>query len=397
MVFASHLKIISIKGTNSEVQVQFNNSIKEKDFSKYSINSGIYYDIKAELAVSKETFKLGKNSIKIAPNTKTITRIVIETKESENLYFNINNKRLTLSFKNNSATKIDSNKTNANNLESSNLNIANLFNSLDLKSINPSNKQDSTKIKDSTQQTDSTLKSAAQNNTQTNNNKNKIIVLDPGHGGKDCGASVGKICEKTITLNISKKTAEILKSRGYAVYTTRNSDKYISLTDRTKMANDKNADVFISIHANALDKKSKNYKSANGIETYFLSTARSERAKKVAELENKDDIEVMNYFSKLSFLNSINSQRLLASNKLAIDIQGGMLMNARNLHKGVIDGGVREGPFWVLAGALMPSILIEVGYMTNALELTRMQTKEYQNAIASGIADGIDGYFLKNF
>ena len=163
------------------------------------------------------------------------------------------------------------------------------------------------------------------------------------------------------------------------------------------MANDKNADIFISIHANALDKKAKNYKLANGIETYFLSTARSERARKVAEIENKDDIEIMNHFSKLSFLNSLNSQRLLASNKLAIDVQSGMLINARKLYKTTVDGGVREGPFWVLAGALMPSILIEVGYMTNENDLKRLQSKEYQNALAKGIADGIDGYFLKNF
>ena len=146
-----------------------------------------------------------------------------------------------------------------------------------------------------------------------------------------------------------------------------------------------------------MPKSSKNYSTTSGIETYFLSTARSERARKVAELENKDDIEVMNYFSKLSFLNSINSQRLLASNKLAIDVQYGMLVNTRKLYSKTIDGGVREGPFWVLVGALMPSILVEVGYMSNDDDLEKLQKKSYQEKLAIGIADGIDNYFLKNF
>lgn len=74
-----------------------------------------------------------------------------------------------------------------------------------------------------------------------------------------------------------------------------------------------------------------------------------------------------------------------------------MLINARKIYKKTLDGGVREGPFWVLAGALMPSVLIEVGYMTNDTDLKRLQIPDYQNALARGIADGIDGYFLKNF
>ncbi len=176
---------------------------------------------------------------------------------------------------------------------------------------------------------------------------------------------------------------------------TRKSDSYINLKDRTEFANAKNADLFISIHANSIPKNSPT--NPQGVETYFLSTARSERARKVAEQENQDDVKVMDYFSKLSFLNSLNSQRLITSNKLAIDIQFGILSQLRRTYKHVVDGGVREGPFWVLAGALMPSVLIEIGYNSNPAESKRIQNKAYQQNLAKGIANGIDSFVSKNF
>lgn len=388
LLFAAPLKIVSLKQQTNTIEIRFDKNIKQSDFKKYTIKSGIYYDINAELTLKKRTFKLNNNFITIAQNNKNISRIVIESKNPKTLTFRINKNILYLGFSSMSkANAKTTTKSTPKNTESSE--IVSLFSSID--SQDKPTKKPPTNPKPITKNTESKDSKVIPKAT-----KSKTIVLDPGHGGKDCGAQVGKICEKSITLNISKKIQELLKSRGYTVYVTRSGDKYISLTDRTKFANDKGADVFISIHANALDKNSKNYKTTSGIETYFLSTARSERAKKVAELENKDDIEVMNYFSKLSFLNSINSQRLLASNKLAIDIQAKMLVNVRNVHSNTIDGGVREGPFWVLAGALMPSVLVEVGYMTNSDDLARLQTKEYQNIIAKGIADGIESYFLKN-
>lgn len=223
----------------------------------------------------------------------------------------------------------------------------------------------------------------------------KRIVIDAGHGGKDCGAiGVVKVCEKVITLDVAKLLEKELKKRGYIVYMTRSKDTYLGLRERTQYANAKNADLFISIHANSVPKRSS--KMANGIETYFLSTARSERAKNVAEKENKDDIDAMNYFSKLSYLNSMNTHRLIASNKLAIDIQSGMLRELKERYPKLIDGGVREGPFWVLAGALMPSVLIEIGYISHPTEGRRINHRDYQITLANGIADGIDGYFAKN-
>ncbi|MGL2739915.1 N-acetylmuramoyl-L-alanine amidase family protein [Helicobacter pylori] len=225
--------------------------------------------------------------------------------------------------------------------------------------------------------------------------KHKKIVLDAGHGGKDCGAmSANLVCEKDIVLEVVKFLHKELKKRGYSVLLTRDKDIYIDLVRRTELANKKSADLFISVHANSIPKHSTS--NAHGIETYFLSTARSERARKVAEQENKDDVNLMDYFSKSLLLNSLNTQRLIVSNKLAIDVQYGMLQSIRKNYPDVVDGGVREGPFWVLAGALMPSILIEIGYNSHAIESKRIQSKPYQKILAKGIADGIDSFFSKN-
>ncbi|GAA8339725.1 N-acetylmuramoyl-L-alanine amidase [Helicobacter pylori] len=230
---------------------------------------------------------------------------------------------------------------------------------------------------------------------KTKRKKHKKIVLDAGHGGKDCGAmSANLVCEKDIVLEVVKFLHKELKKRGYSVLLTRDKDIYIDLVARTELANKKSADLFISVHANSIPKHSTS--NAHGIETYFLSTARSERARKVAEQENKDDVNLMDYFSKSLLLNSLNTQRLIVSNKLAIDVQYGMLQSIRKNYPDVVDGGVREGPFWVLAGALMPSILIEIGYNSHAIESRRIQSKPYQKILAKGIADGIDSFFSKN-
>ncbi len=230
---------------------------------------------------------------------------------------------------------------------------------------------------------------------KTKRKKHKKIVLDAGHGGKDCGAmSANLVCEKDIVLEVVKFLHKELKKRGYSVLLTRDKDVYIDLVARTELANRKSADLFISVHANSIPKHSTS--NAHGIETYFLSTARSERARKVAEQENKDDVNLMDYFSKSLLLNSLNTQRLIVSNKLAIDVQYGMLQSVRKNYPDVVDGGVREGPFWVLAGVLMPSILIEIGYNSHAIESKRIQSKPYQKILAKGIADGIDSFFSKN-
>jgi N-acetylmuramoyl-L-alanine amidase len=222
--------------------------------------------------------------------------------------------------------------------------------------------------------------------------RDKVIVIDAGHGGKDPGA-VGyrKYREKIVVMQISKHVRSILKSRGYKVHMTRERDKFVKLSKRTKYANKRNADIFISIHANAVDKK--NAKKVHGIETYFLAKSRSDRAKRVAAKENSADLSDMNFYGKQSFLNMINSHNKIASNKLAIDIQRGMLGSLKKKYKHVKDGGVREGPFWVLVGAQMPSVLVEVGFITHPREAKRLVSTAYQKQMARGIANGIERYF----
>lgn len=230
---------------------------------------------------------------------------------------------------------------------------------------------------------------------QSIKNINKTIVIDAGHGGDDVGAvGPNKEYEKVINLEVAKYLDNILKQRGYKVYLTRSTDKFIKVMDRTILANEKNADLFISIHTNSMPKEKAS--STSGIETFFLSPARSERAKKVAALENKDDIREMSESSKNVFLESLNRPRITASHKFAIDVQSGLLQAARTKYKDVRDTGVKEGPFWVLVGAQMPSILIELGFISHPVESKRLYQKDYQQLLANGIANGIDSYFLKN-
>lgn len=226
------------------------------------------------------------------------------------------------------------------------------------------------------------------------NASSKTIVIDPGHGGSDPGAQNGALQEKTAVLSVSKKLGERLKKRGYKVFYTRTNDTFLDLRPRTKFANDKMADLFLSIHANAAP-NAKRAKEMEGIETFFLSPARSERSKNAAALENKSDIEEMNYFSQQTFLNVLNREKIIASNKLGIDMQREILASVRKRYT-VSDGGVREAPFWVLVGALMPAVLIEIGYITHETEGKRLFEEDYQDALADGIASGVDAYFAKN-
>ena len=225
--------------------------------------------------------------------------------------------------------------------------------------------------------------------------RNKIIVIDAGHGGKDPGAiGYRKYREKVIVLSIARELKNILRSRGYKVYMTREGDHFIKLRNRTKYANKKNADIFISIHANAVGRK--DAKKVCGLECYFLSTSRSSRAKKVAAMENSADLDEMDYYGKQSFLNTINSHNIVASNKLAIDLQRGALATLKSRYKNVKDAGVREGPFWVLVGAQMPSVLVEVGFITHPEEAKKLVNRKYQKTMAQGLANGVERYFINN-
>lgn len=360
LVFCSDLKILKIVpfGTDN-LKIVFNRTISQNDFTfkKLEGNKSMIEVRAVLIPYPRKVFNFpSKNQVVIGQNTPKIVRIVLLNNGKKSYDISFVEQTLYLKLLDN--TKNPSQKK--------------FFLQQEKRQVAPQKQEQISKV------------------------RKYRIVIDPGHGGKDCGATaVTKVCEKTIVLSVAKKLEEELKKKGYQVFMTRDKDVYIDLKKRTEMANTKNADLFISIHANSVPKTSNS--NSQGVETYFLSTARSERARDVAEQENKGDVETMGYFSKLSFLNTLNSHRLIASNKLAIDIQVGILRELKKNYNNVIDGGVREGPFWVLAGALMPSVLIEIGYVSNEVEARRLNTKEYQQYLAAGIANGVDGFIAKNF
>jgi N-acetylmuramoyl-L-alanine amidase len=229
-------------------------------------------------------------------------------------------------------------------------------------------------------------------NTTIKHKIGKIIVIDPGHGGKDPGG-IGEygIKEKNIVLPVAKYLKYELNKRGYKVYLTRYTDKFITLKNRTKFANKKHADIFISLHCNISPKHSDVY----GVETYFLSPARSSRAKRVAKLENSA-IGNLHSTTQNILLNFLNKNRIIDSTKLSIDIQKSLIYNLKKQYQNIRDGGVRPAPFWVLVGTNMPAILIEMGYLSNKMEAKRLNSKTYQKKLAKYIADGIENYFRKN-
>nr|WP_317403727.1 N-acetylmuramoyl-L-alanine amidase [uncultured Helicobacter sp.] len=350
-----------------------------------------FIDFEANLTIPKRNFIFKDNStLQVAQNTPQIVRIVINTqpksqyeiiKEKENLYIFIKSKDISSS----TATQTTAQQTTA----------AQKSNQTPQTQKTTDTKTESTQSKDKPKNDEVVIKENISTTKKGKIGAGKKIVVDAGHGGKDCGTkSVEGICEKLIVLEVAKLLTQELKNRGYVVYMTRNSDVYIDLRKRTEFANGKNADLFVSIHANSMPKDSP--KTPKGVETYFLSPARSERAEQVAKAENQGDIETMSHFATKSFLNTISSFHLVASHKLAIEIQSGILNIVRQTHN-THDGAVREGPFWVLAGALMPSVLIEIGYASHKDEGKLIAKKEYQKLLAKGIADGIDGYFLRNY
>ncbi len=221
---------------------------------------------------------------------------------------------------------------------------------------------------------------------------NKIIIIDPGHGGKDGGTSSKRgIKEKNIVLRVSKYLRGYLQDKGFKVYLTRSNDKYVDLRKRTKIANRKKADLFISIHANSTRNR-----RTTGIETYFLSTSRSKKAKNVALRENSLGVKSLGALSKNVLLNVVNRKKIVASNKLAIDIQRNLLVHTSKNGYSAKDHGVRGGPFWVLVGARMPNVLIELGYLSNTREANKLNTRAYQKILARGISMGIESYLEKN-
>jgi N-acetylmuramoyl-L-alanine amidase len=217
-----------------------------------------------------------------------------------------------------------------------------------------------------------------------------LIVVDAGHGGKDQGAKSAKgIHEKDVNLTIARHVKTILVNRfKYRVVMTRKNDTFIPLKERSAIANNRNADLFVSIHANAAKRK-----SAHGIETYFLGTSNNDRALATAARENgelvhsvKDD-KVQEILASLITTTKIND-----SSRLAGTVQENLIKSSRKKFRDLKNLGVKEGPFYVLHGADMPSILVEVGFLTNRKEARMLSKPDYLYRLASSIAEGIHKY-----
>ncbi|NWF98171.1 MAG: N-acetylmuramoyl-L-alanine amidase [Nitrospirae bacterium] len=222
------------------------------------------------------------------------------------------------------------------------------------------------------------------------------IVIDPGHGGHDPGA-VGpkKLYEKNVVLDIALKLRKILqKNPMNEVFLTRESDIYLPLEERTAIANKKNADLFISIHANASPNR-----EARGVETYLLNWTDDEEAMKVAARENKISLRKMRAMKKqFDILETIKTD-LMRENKrdesvkLANYIQRSIISGVNEKYKNIIDHGVKQAMFYVLLGANMPSILAEVSFISNPQEENLLSNETYREEIAKALAEGIDTYF----
>lgn len=218
----------------------------------------------------------------------------------------------------------------------------------------------------------------------------QVIVLDPGHGGKDPGA-VGKkmkVKEKDVNLSVALKLKQMLEQElGVRVLMTRQDDRFVSLGDRTRFANENNADLFVSIHANA----SKN-PASKGTETYYLATAMTSDARAVEALENQvvelyeGGASARSKYDDLDFILSDLSQteHLESSNELAGNVQQNLIAGTQ-----AYDRGVKQANFYVLRGAFMPSILIELGFLSNQDEERILINEEYQIRLARTIFEGI--------
>jgi N-acetylmuramoyl-L-alanine amidase len=218
--------------------------------------------------------------------------------------------------------------------------------------------------------------------------KIRRIVVDPGHGGHDPGA-VGPsgLQEKEVVLAIGLKLRELLRDElGLDVIMTRSTDVFIPLEERTAIANKVNADLFLSVHANAAANR-----NANGIETYYLNLAKTEKAAQLAAKENGTSLEKVSVLQAILF-DLMANYKLNDSAHLADEVQKALHKKARTSYPDVKNLGVKQGPFYVLVGATMPSILVESAFLSNAQEEARLKDPAYLDLTAEGILDGVRGY-----
>jgi N-acetylmuramoyl-L-alanine amidase len=213
------------------------------------------------------------------------------------------------------------------------------------------------------------------------------IVIDPGHGGHDPGVLGKGLNEATLVLDVALRLEKLLvKEAGVDVVLTRRTDVYVPLEERTEIANRQNADMFLSIHANA----SRN-PDASGIETFFLSFASSPEAEAVAARENSASAREMHQLPDLIKAITLNN-KIDESRDLATMVQSSLVNNLRKTNKDVRSRGVKKAPFVVLIGAAMPSVLAEISFVSNRHELSLLRTPAYRQRIAESLYQAVTKY-----
>lgn len=216
----------------------------------------------------------------------------------------------------------------------------------------------------------------------------RTVVIDPGHGGADPGAIGHKgQQEKEVVLEVAKDLRDLLMAgKGLNVIMTRESDIYLPLENRTVIANQKVADIFISIHANANRKKSR-----RGVQTFFLNFTPDEQVVEIAARENATSTRTIGQM-KDALRKIVQNSKILESRSLAEKIQENLVKSLSQHYSEVEDLGVRGGPFWVLIGGEMPSVLVEISHLSNPQEEERLRSAPYRKQVAQGIYDGIVEY-----
>lgn len=216
--------------------------------------------------------------------------------------------------------------------------------------------------------------------------KIRVVVIDPGHGGHDPGAVANGVREKDVVLQVSRLVAKKLEKAGFKVVLTRTGDYFVTLAERARIAKKYNADLFVSIHCNYAPGS----RLARGIETYFLSEARTEWERSVAAFENSvikyevDKKVVDNDILTMILGDMAQYEFLKESQDLAYFIQESLVNSVNS-----VDRGVKQAGFYVLQGVYAPSALVELGFLTNREEAKRLTDARYQEKLADAIVDAI--------
>jgi len=212
------------------------------------------------------------------------------------------------------------------------------------------------------------------------------VVIDPGHGGHDPGARVNGISEAGLVLEVATRLEDLLKKQNVEVVLTRRTNDYVALEARTALANQSDADLFLSIHANASTAQ-----SARGVETYFLNFASNPEAEAIAARENAGSAKSMRHLPDIVQAIAMNN-KLDESRDFATIVQSTLYGQLRKTNRTLKNLGVKQAPFMVLVGARMPSVLAEISFMSNRAEAALLKTDRYKQQIAEALSAGIMRY-----